>query len=260
VTTESLGTHNFLERRPNEPGSGASVTARTFEILLDQILTFRLKPHEFVSEKTVSEAVGVSRTPVREALARLAGLGLIDIYPQRGSRVAPLRVADLEKSQFLREALELGLVKRAVESPTRQLLVDKLKAELAIQETFATIADDRRFFKSDELFHRHIAAHAGLPGIWADISAAKLHMDRFRALSFPRLDSMAVVLGQHRRIVAALDAGDLAETEEAMRSHLRRIFDVLDEVKARHSQFFEASDLAPATARPGAAAMAQEIP
>ncbi len=228
------------ERRLTEIGiTGASVGARTFDILLDQILTFRLKPNELVSEKAMSEALGISRTPVREALARLAGLGLIDIYPQRGSMVAPLRIADLEKSQFLRESLEVGLIKRAVESPRRDELIRALKGELAIQETFASISDDRRFYKSDELFHQHIAAHAGFPGIWADISAAKLHMDRFRFLSFPRLDSMSVVLGQHRRIVEALEAADALEAENAMRSHLRRIFEVLDVVKERYPEYFE---------------------
>lgn len=231
----------FTGRRLDGGSASASVAARTFEILLDQVLTFRLKPYELISEKAMSDALGVSRTPVREALARLAGLGLIDIYPQRGSMVAPLRIADLEKSQFLRESLEVGLIKRAIEGPRREELVKKLKGELAIQETFASISDDRRFYKSDELFHQHIATHAGLPGIWADISAAKLHMDRFRFLSFPRLDSMSVVLGQHRTIVEALERGDPLEAEEAMRMHLRRIFEVLDIVQARHPQYFETS-------------------
>ncbi|MER8392508.1 GntR family transcriptional regulator [Mesorhizobium sp. M1340] len=235
-----LGMRTITEGRLGETGPSASVAARTFEVLLDQILTFRLKPHELISEKAMSEALGVSRTPVREALARLAGLGLIDIYPQRGSMVTPLRIADLEKSQFLRESLEIGLVKRAVESPRRAELLAMLKGELAVQETFASISDDRRFFKSDELFHQHIASHAGFPGIWADISAAKLHMDRFRFLSFPRLDSMSVVLGQHRRIVEALEQADALAAEEAMRTHLRRIFEVLAIVRERYPHYFKA--------------------
>jgi len=242
---DGLGARWISERRLADSGPGASVAARTFDVLLDQILTFRLKPHELISEKAMSEALGVSRTPVREALARLAGLGLIDIYPQRGSMVAPLRIADLEKSQFLRESLEVGLIKRAVESPHRELLLKELKGELAIQQTFASIGDDRRFYRSDELFHQHIATRAGFPGIWADISAAKLHMDRFRFLSFPRLDSMSVVLGQHRRIVDALERADAQEAEEAMRTHLRRIFAVLDVVRERYPQYFDAADRMP---------------
>ncbi|MER8775563.1 FCD domain-containing protein [Mesorhizobium sp. M0977] len=131
-------------------------------------------------------------------------------------------------------------IKRAVENPRRADLLAVFKGELAVQETFASIADDRRFFKSDELFHQHIASHAGFPGLWADISAAKLHMDRFRFLSFPRLDSMSVVLGQHRRIVDALEQAEALAAEEAMRMHLRRIFEVLEIVQQRYPHYFEA--------------------
>jgi len=226
-----------------ETSAAGSVAQRTFDVLLDEILAFRLKPFELISEKAMSEALGVSRTPVREALARLAGLGLIDIYPQRGSVVAPLRLASLRKSQFLREALEVGLVARAIESPQRGELVQKLKGELALQDTLLAISDAQRFFRSDELFHQQIAAYAGFPGIWADISAAKLHMDRFRHLTFPRMDSVAVVIDQHRTIAAAIERGDSHAAEEAMRHHLRRIFSVLGKVQERYPEYFSTSSL-----------------
>jgi DNA-binding GntR family transcriptional regulator len=225
-----------------EMSAAGSVAQRTFDILLDEIMSFRLKPFELISEKGMSEALGVSRTPVREALARLASLGLIDIYAQRGSVVAPLRLANLRKSQFLREALEVGLIARAIESPQRDELVQKLRDELALQDTLLSISDDQRFFTSDELFHQQIAAYAGFPGIWADISAAKLHMDRFRYLSFPRMDSMAIVIDQHRTIVAAIESGDVHAAEEAMRFHLRRIFSVLGLVQERYAEYFSASN------------------
>jgi len=225
-----------------ETTAAGSVAQRTFDILLDEIMAFRLKPFELISEKGLSEALGVSRTPVREALARLASLGLIDIYAQRGSVVAPLRLANLRKSQFLREALEVGLIARAIESPERDELVRKLRNELAIQDTLLQISDDQRFFRSDELFHQHIAAYAGFPGIWADISAAKLHADRFRHLSFPRMDSVAEVIEQHRTIAAAIERGDQQAAEAAMRHHLRRVFSVLGRVQERYPEYFSASN------------------
>jgi DNA-binding GntR family transcriptional regulator len=229
--------------RSAEERASGSVATRTFEVLLDQIQTFRLKPYELVSEKAMSEALGVSRTPVREALARLARVGLIDIYPQRGSVVAPLRMSDLAKSQFLREALEVGLMLRALESPDRMALVQRLRNELAVQETFAAISDDRRFYKSDEALHQHIANHAGFPGIWTDIMNAKLHMDRFRYLTFPRIDNMSIVLGQHRAIVDALEAGDKVAAEDAMRSHLRRVLSVVQVARERFPDYFDPADL-----------------
>ncbi len=237
--------------RTAEERAAGSVANRTYDVLLDQIQTFRLKPYELVSEKAMSEALGVSRTPVREALARLARVGLIDIYPQRGSVVAPLRMSDLAKSQFLRESLEVGLVLRALESADRMALVQRLRNELTVQETFAAISDDRRFYKSDEALHQHIANHAGFPGIWTDIMNAKLHMDRFRYLTFPRIDNMSIVLAQHRAIVDAIDAGDRAAAEEAMRSHLRRVLSVVHFAQERFPEYFDPADMpAPADAAP----------
>ena len=230
-----------------EGGATVSVSQRTFDVLLEQIMTFRLKPFDRISEKAMSEALGISRTPAREALARLATLGLIDIYAQRGSVVAPLRMADLQKSEFLREALEVALVARATESPRRAELLQKLKDELAIQDTLASISDSDRFFRSDELFHRNIATYGGFPGVWADISAAKLHMDRFRYLTFPRMDNMAVVIGQHKAIVAAIEAGDVKAAEETMRVHLRRIFSVIGRVQERYPEYFSDPDRLGAT-------------
>ena len=220
-------------------GRGRSVTMRTFDVLLGKILRFELKPNEQVSEKVLSDTLGVSRTPVRESLANLERMKFIDIYPQRGSFVAPLRLADLRKSQFLREALEVELMLRVLDSADLPVLVRKLRDELAVQETFAAISDDRRFYKSDEAFHQMIAGHAGLSGIWADISIAKLHMDRFRFLSFPNLDNMSLVLEQHRNIVDAMASGTHSDAEHAMRKHLRRIFDVVGVVRERFPQYFE---------------------
>lgn len=62
-------------------------------------------PSDALSEKELSLQLGVSRTPVREALIRVADEGLIDILPQRGSFVAPIRLRDVEEAQFIRETL-----------------------------------------------------------------------------------------------------------------------------------------------------------
>jgi DNA-binding GntR family transcriptional regulator len=171
-------------------------------------------------------------------LARLSALGLLDIYAQRGTIVSPLRLRDLRKSQFLREALEVALLPRAIASPNRPQLLIRLNNELALQETLAAIGDDKRFYSSDELFHSLIATYADIGDIWGDISAAKLHMDRFRHLTFPTVDGMPVVIGQHRLIVAAIEKGDAGEAAAAMRAHLRRIFSALDLARGRFPGYF----------------------
>ena len=176
---------------------------------------------------------------MREALARLGKLQLVDIFPQRGTVIAPLRVADLKRSQFLRESLEWGLLRRALRSPDRAALVEALCAEIAVQRTLAAIGDEARFYASDELFHRRIAYSAGLPDIWDDISDAKLHMDRFRHLMLASVETLPVVVVQHETIVDAIKAGDRDAAEASLKTHLRRIFAFLAPAFAAHPDYFE---------------------
>lgn len=227
--------------------SGANVGSTSLadhvcDLLLDQIVTFKLKPFEVLSEKRISESVGVSRTPVREALARLAGQRLVDIYPQRGTFVAPLRHEDLARSQFMREALEVGLVQRVTAMPDRAVLVKQLRAEVELQKMFSKLDDDTRFYGSDEDFHRAIATFAGLPGIWDEIKRGKVHMDRCRRLALATLDKeVGVVADQHQAIVDAIEGGDARAAAVATRKHLRRILDFVEKIPETYPEYVERS-------------------
>ena len=219
--------------------SGVAATQRVYTILLQRILTFDLKPFEGISEGGLAEQMDVSRTPVREALARLAKLQLVDIYPQRGTVIAPLRVADLKRSQFMRESLEWGLLRRALRLAERPKLVSALKAEISVQRTLASIGDEVRFYATAELVHRRIASAVGLLDIWENISDAKLHMDRFRHLMLAAVETFSVIVDQHERIVDAIDAGDRKAAEIALKTHLRRIFAFLRPAYEAHPEYFE---------------------
>jgi len=223
--------------------SGVAATQRVFAALLQRILTFDLKPFDEISEGGLADQMDVSRTPVREALARLAKLQLVEIFPQRGTVIAPLRVADLKRSQFMRECLECGLLRRALRSPERARLVEALRAEISVERTLASIGDEARFYGSDELFHRRIALAAGLPDIWENISDAKLHMDRFRHLMLASVETLSVIVEQHEKIVSAIDARDRQAAELALKTHLRRIFAFLHPAYDAHPEYFEKGEL-----------------
>ena len=216
------------------------MTDRVYLAMRDQIVGLELEPFSMISEKRISEEMGVSRTPVREALARLAAHNLVDIYPQRGTFVSPFRRPDLERSQFLREALEVALVQRVIELPDRAELVKRLRAEVELQETFASILDEQRFFQSDDDFHRLISNYAGLPGLWEEIQRSKVHMDRCRHLALASVEKdIKAITTQHIAIVDAVEAGDAVAAPAAMSIHLRRIFNTVDKVMELNPQYFE---------------------
>jgi DNA-binding GntR family transcriptional regulator len=223
---------------------GEQVQARTvmqvvYQRLLHEILTLELKPGEVLSENMLAERLGVSRTPVREALVLLATKQLVDIYPQRKTIVAPIRISSLKKSQFIRESLEINLIKKALESEHHLALYEELGKQIAIQENCIKAGDITAFYASDEEFHRCIVYYAGLPELWTDISDAKLHMDRARQFTLKHIDSMAEIIEQHRAIAMAIQSGNTATAEAAVKEHLRKIFQHLSQTATQFPEYFE---------------------
>ena len=223
----------------NESPVSTSSYSQVYETLLELIMDFKLKPFALISEKALADFLQVSRSPVREALARLSTIGMVDIYAQRGTIVSPLRLEDLQHSQFLRECVEVGLLTKVCQLSDRNALVKRLTDEISLQETLAGITDYKRFARSDELFHQYIASAASFTGIWSEISTAKLHMNRFRKLTYPDMDSLGVIIAQHRAIAEAIKAGNTTKATKAMQKHLRKIFPLIPDLMSKFPQYFE---------------------
>lgn len=229
----------FREARPPAQIARQTVMQTVYERLLREILTLQLKPREVLSENSLAERLGVSRTPVREALVVLATKRLVDIYPQRKTMVAPLRFRDLRKSQFIRESLEISLIRRAIEAHHYMALAVELQHETTIQQQCIEVGDHDRFYESDEAFHRLIVRYAGLPDLWTDIADAKLHMDRARQLTLKHIENLGALREQHIAIAQAIGAGSIDLAETAVREHLRRIFQHLSALALEFPEYFE---------------------
>ncbi|MCY6381827.1 GntR family transcriptional regulator [Hoeflea prorocentri] len=227
-------------RHPTK-GSGLPLAKHAYQDLLHRIISFELEPYQSLSEASVSEMLGISRTPAREALALLAERGFVEVMPQRGSRVSPLRNSDLERSQFMREALELALLRRVVALPARDKLIESLRKEITLQRTYLQFDDKDGFYGSDEEFHGLIAAYAGRSDVLPDIRRMKVHMDRFRHLMVQAVEDLDVVIHQHTQIADAIETGDADAAEAAMLTHLRRIFSYVDEARSKYPDYFDSS-------------------
>ncbi|MGY5800037.1 GntR family transcriptional regulator [Rhizobium hainanense] len=198
------------------------IAAQIYERLRRAITTLSMLPSEALSEKELSLQLGVSRTPVREALIRLADEGLIDILPQRGSFVAPIRLRDVEEAQFIRESLEVAVSRRLAGGCSRRFLTE-IKSNLYDQEKAVNTEALDLFLDLDEAFHRSFCEEAGLPKSWRVIQSVKLQMDRVRYLSLPDLGHLRVLLTQHRSIVDAIESGDVEKAGNDMAAHLREV-------------------------------------
>lgn len=208
------------------------------EILRRDIVALRLRPGERLSENELAARFGTSRGPVREALIRLVEDGLIEVLPQRGSFVSRIALSAMERARFVREALEVAIVRRAAERgippATRALAEDLLGEQAECRD------DPERFTESDDRFHRAFAEGTGLASVWAIIEREKAQFDRIRYLSLPAVTPVDVLIGQHRAILAAVLARDPAAAEEAMRGHMAEVLKVARDLARRHPDLIQA--------------------
>ncbi|WP_319486341.1 GntR family transcriptional regulator [uncultured Cohaesibacter sp.] len=214
---------SLTDERRNAAGGYSQRALTTTQIvhqrLRDEIISMQRLPGEPISEKEIALEIGVSRTPIREALLRLSEERLVDIVPKSGTSVAKIPIADVLESQVARAALEqvttIAAVKRAKGSD-----IASMQALLVVQQEQKEAVNYEKFYKSDEDLHHAIALAGGYPGIWTIIDRIKIQVDRYRLLTLQHPLRMERVLEEHRNIVEAIAEHDEHRAAEAMRLHL----------------------------------------
>ncbi|GLK72425.1 GntR family transcriptional regulator [Ancylobacter dichloromethanicus] len=237
-TTKSPAT-----RKPSATATGGSLraipaSARIYEMLRERIVGGEMLPGAPVSEKELAERYQVSRTPVREALLRLADERLIDIFPQRGTFVSRINVEALRDGMVIREALERVAVRRAA-AQVSDADIAELRLILERQQASERARDWGGFHAGDEDFHRRIAVLSGHPNLWRVARQEKVQIDRCRVLHLPISGRRQMVMDEHRAILDGLAARDPDAADRAMAEHLGNVLPGLDELLRARPDYFE---------------------
>jgi DNA-binding GntR family transcriptional regulator len=203
------------------------------EALRHAILTGTLPPGTKVSEQEIADSIGTSRQPVREAFLLLAGEGLLEIRPQRGTFVSKITAAEVLDARFVREAVEADLIRLAcqkVDAESIETLRDLLTAQ-------ANAKNAAQFMALDEAFHRAIAQIAGHARAWDHLQRLKSQMDRVRFLQLKEFP-ISTLIAQHKSMVDAIETRDPNTADAEMRAHLRLIEADLPAIAAAHPNYF----------------------
>jgi len=225
---------------PHRKGRPARTTAASqiYSDLRAELVSLARRPGEAVSEAEIAHAYGVSRTPVREAILKLADEGLVEIFPQSGIFVSRIPIAALPEAIIIRKALEETTSRMAAERATSSQLLG-LQALLERQREATAARNRDAFHQADEMFHARIAEIAGYPGIWPLILQVKVHVDRYRRLTLPQAGRMAEVIAEHEPILAAIEAHDPERARLVMANHLERLIGDISVIRTINPEFFD---------------------
>lgn len=215
-----------------------SAAARVERELRARIIDLTLKPGERLSEAETAERFRVSRQPVREAFIALMRQGLVDVQPQRGTIVVKLSVKRMLDARFIREAIEVAIVRRACERFEPHWR-GRAEALIASQRDAALRDDHRAFQQLDSLFHIALAEGAGCSEAWKAIEMQKAHMDRVCALTLHSPGSMGPLVEQHRAILDAIEDRDGDRAVAEMSHHLNEILRAVSGVEVTFAALFE---------------------
>lgn len=215
--------------RPGRRG-GESASSAIYRALRDDIVAMRLRPGAPVVEKLIAQRFGVSRTPVREAVLKLAGEGLVDVFPQSGTFVSRIPFDDLPEVLAIRGALEKAAAGYAAQRATADDIA-ALRANIAAQRAVAP-DDHEGFHVLDEAFHALISDTARYPGIWKLTRQVKVQLDRCRRLIMPQPGRRAEAVAEHEAVADAIAAGKPEAAAEAMAAHLERVLNLVSRVQA----------------------------
>lgn len=215
----------------------SSTVDQIYAFLREEIITCRLPPNESISENRVCGMFQVSRSPVRIALTRLAEDGLVDIFPQRGTFVAPIKMREVIESQFARTALEIALVEVAARKWNAAHSAEAAE-NLVEQRRHANTGETWEFYLDNERFHQLVARAAELEGVWRTVQSVKMLWDRIGHLANRVAGHRLDIIAEHEAIVAALDANDPRAAVRAMKVHLRSVFNAIARLRPLHENYF----------------------
>lgn len=214
-------------------------TSQVYGIMRRAIVNLHLAPGSNVNEKLICDQLGISRTPLREAIWQLQSENLVLVIPNSGTYVSKIDLQSVFDGQLVRDALELKVVRLAASRMTPQF-ERSLDFNLHQQKRMAADLDYDGFYELDEAFHTLICEFGASAHIWKIINGAKAQLDRVRRLSIPLPSHLEVVLIEHMAVVDGLKLRDPDAVEAAMKTHIDRMFTMIRRHIVERRDYFAA--------------------
>lgn len=206
-------------QRPMTEEAGVSLNELAYRRFKQALVTLSYKPGEYLNTAQVMNDLDMGRTPINQAIHRLANEGLLQVIPRKGVMVSPLSMDDALELIEVRLANEMLCMQLASQRITERQIA--MLTELNRQIEAASQERDRvRMMTLDHEFHQELAQIAGNNMLADILSVLHARAQRFWASTLSREGHMREVIDEHRAIIAALAAQDSAAAAEAAQAHI----------------------------------------
>jgi DNA-binding GntR family transcriptional regulator len=195
------------------------IRKRIYDHLREQLLSGDIPPFKHLIETKIAKEIGISRTPVREALHSLELEGLIESIPRVGYVVKPINEDEVSEICEIRAAIEGVGARWAMEKAPQKLIAD-LKKNISISEEKAGQGDPKAFVELDAQFHEIIARLSGSRRLQELGQTLRRHMLRYRIQSIYLTENVSRAIQGHKGILEAIEKGNLEEVNRAIKYHL----------------------------------------
>ena len=209
---------------------------QVLDYLREQIIALELPPGSVLSRQDVALNFGLSQTPVREALIRLAEEGLVEVFAQHKTVVSRIDIRSATQSHFLRRSIELEIARVLASKPDPEL-TKTLQSIITRQMLALETSDYQNFLGNDQSFHRQMYDAANVPDLYGIVQRHSGHIDRLRRLHVPLPGKATSIIEDHTQIMNAIASGNPEESMRCVEKHLSGTLTWIDTVRAEFPDY-----------------------
>jgi DNA-binding GntR family transcriptional regulator len=214
-----------------------SKSGRVYDELRAAIISLKLQPGAQIDKGEICERLGVSRQPLSEALSRLAEERLVTVEPQKGTYVTRIRMGDVIEAAFLRQALEVAVVRRVAPEMDGET-IDRLRLIVDYQSAALAAGDVEEFYTLDLRFHATIFTRLAFRRVAEAVESARAQTERMRRLLLqPSRNDKTIK--EHNAILDGLAGRSADRAGKAMYAHLNNVLTDLRQFAAERPELFE---------------------
>ena len=205
-------------------------------VIRENIVNLELAPGSMISEQDIANGLNLSRTPVHEAMQELSSTKIIEILPQRGSRISLIDMALVDEAVFVRATIESEITKMACEQATEQN-IQELEENVTLQKFYYEKNNLDKIMELDNAFHEMMYKMTNKMQCHYMVRLMSIHYDRIRELHLHSFNPERII-NEHNQILEAIRKKDGNAAKAEIDKHLSRHHMQAEEIKKKYPQYF----------------------